>query len=661
MNIINKDDLFDRGNSIKELFEYQVNQTPKNIAFIYKEKKFTYKELNHRANQLAHLLITKYNLKIGDMLVLCLERNENMLISILASLKIGAVYVPIEPTYPIERISYIIKDTKNKLILTNEKHILMLKNIINNQNNLSKKSQILSIDKDKVIQNLNNLPHLNLKIKVKSQDLAYVIYTSGTTGLPKGVMIEHKGVINLIKNQARIFELDFIDKNDNKNKYKNCLWFSNYVFDAHVWDVFAPLCYGHTLHMIDNDTRQHISLLEKYILNNKIHIATIPPALLDTNTLLSLQYLVVAGEKTEKKILDYYIKNNKCIINAYGPTEITVCSHFKRFQGGNPNIIGKSIENVFSYVLDDNLKLVSEGVIGELYIGGVGVARGYLNRPDLTKEQFIKNHFESDNDKFNTHLYKTGDFVRLLEDNTLEYIERRDSQIKVNGYRIDLGEIENQLSKHPEIIQNVVQLCELTEGKSKQIIAYYVANNPLEDRELNKYLENTLPIYMRPNQYLFLKKFPLTINGKIDKKALPKANISTGEGLKPRNATEKMICQIFSDALSLEAEKLSLSDDFIQLGGNSILAGKIATNLNNYFGSNLQISEILSIRRIGAIYDAMLLTKNNYRYLIKLNWAQNKPLFFMIHDGIAGCELYTELANKLGSDFICYGVDNYNL
>lgn len=498
----------------------------------------------------------------------------------------------------------------------------------------------------------------NLNTEYSDSNLAYVIYTSGTTGQPKGVMIEHKGVINLIANQRKIFNLEYTN---NIKPSKNCLWFANYVFDAHIWDVFAPLCTGHTVHLINDDVRQSLLSLSDYIIENSISIATIPPALLDTQTLLKLEYLVVAGEKTPQKIFDFYNQSNINIINAYGPTEITVCSHFYSEKNQKENIIGTTLDNVYAVVLNNLMKPIEVGQIGELYIGGVGVARGYLNQPKLTKERFIKNPFqtEGDNNINEGNLYKTGDLVRLISDGTLEYVGREDNQIKVNGYRVDLGEIEVQLNGHEEIQQSAVQYIQSGDSKPKYILAYYVADKPIDIDVLIKYMRTSLPAYMIPNQYVYLEKMPLTINGKIDKKSLPIPDFIVENGTKPQNVIEKEICQIFAECLYVK--ELTLDSDFIQFGGNSISAGKIVGELNNRYGSTLQLSEILSMRKIGDICKAVSNTKSIYRYIIKLNDIADKSMLFMIHDGIGGCEMYTNFATLLGSHFSCYGVDNYNL
>lgn len=648
--------------TLNKLFEKQVDKIPDNVAFIYNKLHLNYQELNIRANKLANYLLANHKLDNNCLLVLCLKQDEYMLIAILASLKAGVAYAPVDQNYPEDRLDYIFQDTMTKIILTNDSYLSILENMQSIKKHIMKPT-FIPIDSNMLHSQIYKYSEKNPEVNINTDDLAYVIYTSGTTGVPKGVMIEHKGIVNLITNQIQMFQLKNSVGTKN-NEVKHCLWFANYVFDAHVWDVFATLCTGNTLHMVDDEVRQSIDRLAEYVAAKKIYMATIPPALLDTNTLLTLQYLIVAGEKTEQKVFEYYRTNNVCIINAYSPTETTVCSHFHIFNEGNGNVIGKPLQNVSSYVLNDNLQQVVENEVGELYIGGLGVARGYLKQPGLTTEKFITNPLQTDEEKslsINNRLYKTGDFVKLLPGGELEYIERRDHQVKINGYRIDLGEIESQLSNYPRIQQSLVQLVESHKTKIKYLIAYYVAPEPLDSKELSNYLSNKLLVHMIPNQFIHLIKFPLTINGKIDKKSLPLPEIDSDNGLQPRNSVEQMVCREFADVLGLEYEQLNLDSDFIQLGGNSILAGRIVAKLNNYFDSNLQIAAILTIRKIGYIYDAIILKKNKYHCLVKLNWAQNKPLLFMIHDGLGGCELYTGLANKLNSSFSCYGVDNYNL
>ncbi|TXI93494.1 MAG: amino acid adenylation domain-containing protein, partial [Neisseriales bacterium] len=505
--------------TIHELFEEQVIRTPDNIALVYNDKKYSYSELNKKANQLAHYLRREYQLSGDNLVALCLDRDEQILIGILGVLKAGGAYVPLDPSYPKERISYILGDTEAKVILTNEKYLEELNEFGIDSIGLDSKTQEEILAKESSI---------NPEVRISSKNLAYVIYTSGTTGKPKGVMIEHHGVVNLALMQGALFGLNLLTTG---SFVKNCILYANYVFDAFVSEVFTVLVNGHSLFLLDNDTRQDFNLLTSYIRDNKIELATIPPALLLPDSFLELKTLVVAGEGTPKTILDSYSKLGTKLINAYGPTEATVCStlHYYNEDDQNNANIGRPLNNTQAYVLDASLSLLPIGEIGELYIGGVGLARGYLNRPDLTTERFITNPFQSAEDKElgkNARLYKTGDLVRYLADGNIEYIGRNDFQVKIRGFRIELGEIENKLLEHPEIRQVVVLANEYKNAngevlpESKYLAAFYIANKILAEKELHEFLGSRLPDYMHPSVFVAIDKLPLTINGKLDRKAL---------------------------------------------------------------------------------------------------------------------------------------------
>ena len=310
-----------------------------------------------------------------------------------------------------------------------------------------------------------------------------MIYTSGTTGHPKGVMIEHQGVVNLALMKGKEFKLI------NSKEAKHCLWYSNYVFDAHVWEIYTSVLNGNVIHIVGNHIRQDINLLASYIEHNKIYFALIPPALLNENNVLQVKVLLVGGDITKNNIIKKHLNANVKVINAYGPTETTVmCSTHLFANGEEFKNIGTPISNAKCYVLDNNLNPLPIGGIGELYVGGTGLARGYLNQAELTEERFIPNPFQTEAERRDTsygekgrnaRLYKTGDLVRWLPDGNLEYIGRNDFQVKIRGYRIELGEIENALSSYEGVKQSVVLAKERTSpaeetSGNKYLVGYYV-------------------------------------------------------------------------------------------------------------------------------------------------------------------------------------------
>lgn len=432
---------YSKNKALHQIFEEQVERASDAIALVYEDIQLSYQELNYRANQLAHHIIQNHNIKPNDIVALCLKRNEFILITILAVLKAGAAYVPIDPDYPVARIDYILKDTGAKLIITNHDFLKAI--------NFHGKKQCLVIDRNIFDDLVSEQPKTNPNLDISGNYLAYIIYTSGTTGKPKGVMIEHKSVVNLAQSM-----------NQNPNfLHQKVLWYSNYIFDAHVWEIYPTLSRGAMLFLLKEKTRYSISELDEYIQTNQIEMALIPPSLLTSDDILKLKVLFVGGESTAKKIISTYLQNGVSVINAYGPSEITVYATLFKFNiCDSNNIIGKPIANVKCYVLNPELKVVPIGAIGELYIGGAGLAEGYLNLPELTASKFIQNPFQTTDAVLvneNARIYRTGDLVRYLPDGNIEYCGRIDNQVKIRGQRVELAEIEQIIGNYPEIKQAV--------------------------------------------------------------------------------------------------------------------------------------------------------------------------------------------------------------
>ncbi|WP_186648867.1 non-ribosomal peptide synthetase [Fluviispira vulneris] len=589
---------------ITQCFEEQVLKTPHNIALVSNKDKLTYSELNLRANQLAHYLKDKYDIKADDLVALCLKRDEHMLISILAVLKAGAAYVPMDPEYPMDRIEYILEDTGTKLLLTNEsqKELFFKESL--------QKVNIEFIDSKNLEYTLQKQNQGNLTTKIENHHLAYVIYTSGTTGKPKGVLIEHAGVVNLIVNQGNLIAEEF-----KENKYISVLWFANYVFDAHVWELSSSIFHGHCLYIVANEVRKDLHFLSEYVKEHQINYAVLPPSLLDKDNLLEIDLLTVAGDKFNKNILENYLNHHKKVINAYGPTETTVMSAYHQYHSPEEvNQIGNAIRNHKLYVLDNHLNLLPVGAIGELFIGGVGVARGYLNRPELTAEKFIVNPYQTEQEKlsnFNSRLYKTGDLVRLLPNGCFEYIGRNDTQVKIRGYRIELEEIESAILGFKNIKQAAAIAKALGESNSdhKSLICYYVSHEEINEKELKEYLSTCLPDYMLPNYFVYLKEIPLTVNGKLDKKALPDPTIRQEENfVAPRNELEKNICAIWESVLGLPKYSVGIKSDFFSLGGDSIISIQIVGRMRSQLGLVVSVKDIFKYKCIELLSEHI---KNN--------------------------------------------------
>lgn len=600
---------YPKDKTICELFEEQVRKTPSSIAIVYNETTLTYDQLNKKSNQLAHYL-KKYNLKANDLIALLLSRNENMIISILGVLKSGIPYVPLEPNYPIERIKFILEDTKANIILTNETHQPKLEFFKKNSDLVSNGNKyVIAIDSQAIKINLAKQAETNLDKKTSSTELMYVIYTSGTTGTPKGVMVKHKGVINTL------YALDKVYKTTNNHPLKITA-FTSYVFDVSVSEFFAALLRGHELHILNNTLRKDAALIGEYINNKLINYVYLPPVLLAILPRIeypSLQGIIYAGEPCDKETGIYWSNKYK-LYNYYGPTEASIYATGLEINSGQVHLIGKPIPNTAAYVLNFNLNPLPIGIVGELYLGGVGLAKGYLNQEGLTTEKFITNPFRNEAQKItkeNEHLYKTGDLVRWLPDGNIEYIGRNDFQVKIKGYRIELGEIENKLLSYPTIKQAIAVVKEhIGDKNTKYIVAYYVANTTINSSVLYDFLAAQLPEYMLPSALIYLNKLPITTSGKLDRNALPApefTNIYYYQA--PANEIETMVCDLFAEILRLD--KVGVNDDFFRLGGDSIKAIMLSSRLQIDF--NINVADIFNSKTPKKIAKNISFVKNNFK------------------------------------------------
>lgn len=545
---------------IHQLFEKQVAKNPEAIALIYEQESLSYQQLNQKANQLAHYL-QSLGVKPDELVGICVERSPLFIIGILGILKAGAAYLPLDSNYPLDRLAYMLEDSGLSVLLTQEKltQTLPLATI-----------KTVYLDQDGSIICQQNVE--NPITTVKPENLAYVIYTSGSTGKPKGVLIAHKGVCNLITQQRQIFEI---------TPQSRILQFASFSFDASVSEIFMALLSGASLVMANSDSLLPGENLLHLLKQQKITVATLPPSALAVTPpekLPHLQSLIVAGEASSAELLSKWCQNCN-LFNAYGPTESTVCATIALIQSPQQKPpIGKPIGNLQVYILDPNLNPVPIGVNGELYIGGEGLAKGYLHQPILTQSKFIANPFGNDS---NSRLYKTGDIVRYSSDGNIEFIGRIDDQVKIRGFRIELGEIEAVLTQHPQVREAIVMVRE-DEGGTKRLSAYIIPEtSELTSGELRLFLQEKLPHYMVPAFLIFLEAFPLTTNGKIDRRALPKPEIQfdhTPNLVIPSTEIEKTLADIWQTVLGLK--QVSINDNFFELGGDSILAIQIIAKAN---------------------------------------------------------------------------------
>lgn len=554
--------------TIHELFEQQAILYPNAIAVIYEKERVTYREINERANQLAYYLQKK---GVGpDALVgLCVERSFEMIVGILGILKAGGAYVPIDPTYPEQRLQYIVEDASIQLVVTQES----LKELKWLPGNIE--SICLDRDWNEIGQESKTLPISD----VSSQHLAYVIYTSGSTGNPKGVMIEHHNVIRLFKSTDCWYQF---------NEKDTWTLFHSYAFDFSVWEIWGALLYGGKLVVVPYWISRSPKDFYQLLVEEEVTVLNQTPSAFrqliqvceqeDKNKNLHLRYVIFGGEALDPISLlpwfQRYGEKEPQLINMYGITETTVHVTYSPITQdevchSSRSNIGKRIQDLEVYVLDACQQPVPIGVEGELYIGGAGLARGYLNRPELTAERFIPHPFSNEP---KARLYRTGDLARHLPDGSLDYCGRIDRQVKIRGFRIEIGEIESTLNAHASIKEAVVIVREDQPG-DKRLVAYIVGDSNVG--AWREYLKAKLPSYMVPSGFVTMEAIPLTANGKVDHDALPlpEEEKINSECVAPQSSNEKKLATIWKQVLGVK--KVGIYDNFFEIGGDSILSIQI--------------------------------------------------------------------------------------
>ncbi|WP_407568092.1 non-ribosomal peptide synthetase DhbF [Bacillus subtilis] len=645
---------------LPEQFEKQAALRPDAIAVVYENQELSYAELNERANRLARMMISE-GVGPEQFVALALPRSLEMAVGLLAVLKAGAAYLPLDPDYPADRIAFMLKDAQPAFIMTNTKaanHIPPVENVPK-----------IVLDDPELAEKLNTYPAGNPKNKDRTQPLsplntAYVIYTSGSTGVPKGVMIPHQNVTRLFAATEHWFRFSSGD-----------IWtmFHSYAFDFSVWEIWGPLLHGGRLVIVPHHVSRSPEAFLRLLVKEGVTVLNQTPSAFyqfmqaereqpDLGQALSLRYVIFGGEALElSRLEDWYNRhpeNRPQLINMYGITETTVHVSYIELERSMAalranSLIGCGIPDLGVYVLDERLQPVPPGVAGELYVSGAGLARGYLGRPGLTSERFIADPFGPPG----TRMYRTGDVARLRADGSLDYVGRADHQVKIRGFRIELGEIEAALVQHPQLEDAAVIVREDQPG-DKRLAAYVIPSEETFDTaELRRYAAERLPDYMVPAAFVTMKELPLTPNGKLDRKALPAPDFAaavTGRG--PRTPQEEILCDLFMEVLHLP--RVGIDDRFFDLGGHSLLAVQLMSRIREALGVELSIGNLFEAPTVAGLAERLEMgsSQSALDVLLPLRTSGDKPPLFCVHPagGLSWC--YAGLMTNIGTDYPIYGL-----
>ncbi|WP_286058036.1 non-ribosomal peptide synthetase [Bacillus mojavensis] len=646
---------------LPELFEKQAALSPDSIAVVYKDKAMSYTELNERANRLARLLISK-GVGTEQFVALALPRSLDMTIGLLAVLKAGAAYLPLDPDYPADRIAFMLNDARPAIIITSSQ----VENQIPPAENVPK----IVLDDPELCEKLKtysplNPNHTDRLRPLSPFDTAYVIYTSGSTGVPKGVMIPHQNVTRLFGATDHWFRFGSDD-----------VWtmFHSYAFDFSVWEIWGPLLHGGRLVIVPHDISRSPEAFLRLLVKEGVTILNQTPSAFyqfmqaereqpDLGQALSLRYVVFGGEALElSRLEDWYHRHPEQapkLINMYGITETTVHVSYIELDRNIAairanSLIGCGIPDLGVYVLDERLQPVPPGVAGELYVSGAGLARGYLGRPGLTAERFIADPFGPPG----TRMYRTGDVARRRADGSLDYVGRADHQVKIRGFRIELGEIEAALVQHPQLEDAAVIVREDQPG-DKRLAAYVIPSSEetFDTAELRRYAAERLPDYMVPSAFVTMKELPLTPNGKLDRKALPAPDFAaavTGRG--PRTPQEEILCDLFMEVLHLP--RVGIDDRFFDLGGHSLLAVQLMSRIREALGVELSIGNLFEAPTVAGLAERLEMgsSQSALDVLLPLRTSGDRLPLFCVHPagGLSWC--YAGLMTSLGTDYPIYGL-----
>jgi len=629
---------------LTDLFEEQVRKSRDRTALVFRDRRWSYGELNDRANAYAQRLMA---LGIGaDVRVgVYLERSAEMVAAVIGVLKAGGAYVPLDPAFPKERLSYMLRDSGAPVLITQPELATSLD---------SDAQRILSDDPSLGSGKANAPPR-----SAAAENLAYVIYTSGSTGKPKGVEVPHRALVNFLLSMQREPGLRAEDI---------LLAVTTLSFDIAALELFLPLITGAQVVVVDQDSVSDGQALKHLLHTSGATILQATPAtwrlLLDSGWKQAKELKALCGgEALPRELADRILATGAELWNLYGPTETTIWSAVLRVEPGpDTPRIGPPIANTQFYVVDRDLRICPMDAPGELLIGGDGLARGYLNRSELTAEQFVPNPFESDSER----LYRTGDLVRRQPDGTLEFLGRLDHQVKIRGFRIELGEVEASLTAHPHVQECVAIVREDVPG-DKRLVAYIipVPGYPVDPNELRRHMSQQLPDYMVPAACVSMDAFPLPPNRKIDRKALPRPHTRDAtpgaEFVAPRDDLELKLATIWKKLLG--TRRLSVEDSFFDLGGNSLLAAQVFAMTEKTLGRNVPLAILFQAPTIAQLAAVLRAEKgvNWWSALTPIKPEGSRPPLFLVHGAEGNVLLYRHLAEHMPTDQPVYGLQSEGL
>lgn len=631
---------------IHQLFEERVAASGRSVALIHEGESLTYGELNSRANRLARQL-REHGVGPDRLVGIYLERSAAMVVGLLAILKAGGAYVPLDPMYPVERLAHMLEDAAPCVLLTQEKLRAQLPPC---------NAPVIAVDSVAAIDQLDAANLDSEAIGLTPQHLAYVIYTSGSTGRPKGVMIEHAAVVNFLRSMRKQPGIEAADR---------LLAVTTIAFDIAALELYLPLIAGATVVLASARAAADAELLARLLESHDITIMQATPAtwrLLLHGGWVGHKRLKVlcGGEAVSADLATKLLGRVASLWNMYGPTETTIWSCVRQItavdSAQHTEPIGGPIDHTHVYILDERLQPVSAGAIGEIHIGGAGLARGYLNRAELTAERFLSDPFAPE---ANARMYKTGDLGRWRQDGAIDFLGRTDHQVKIRGYRIELGEIEAQLARHADVREAAVVAREDEQGE-KRLVAYLVPRNPASPpgvESIRAHLTGMLPEYMVPGAFVALERFPLTPNGKLDRRALPAPDADSQLRRSyeaPQGRVEEALARIWQALLRVG--RVGRNDNFFELGGYSVLALELRSRIESELGVVVSLSALIEAPTVARLA-RLIETRTPRDSMVLIREGEGGPPVFLVHDGDGETLLYRNLALRLHRRHAVFGLN----